>query len=64
MGLECQARESGLPSEGLGQPLMGFQVGRQVEVAWPGRLRRCESLPEAVAFGCEVPKQPRPTHHP
>lgn len=38
-GLECQARESGLSSEGLGQPLMGFQVGLQiVEAAWPGRF--------------------------
>ena len=25
-------RESGLPSEGVSQPLMGFHVGRQVEM--------------------------------
>lgn len=64
MSFECQDRESGLPSEGVGQPLMGFHMGRQIEVVWPGRLWRFRSLSEEVALDVSVPKQPRLTHLP
>lgn len=62
MSFECQDRKSGLPSEGVGEPLMGFHVGRQAEVVWPGRLWRFRSLSEEVALDVSGPKQPRLTH--
>lgn len=60
-GLECQARASGLSSEGLGQPMVDFQVGWQVVVvAQLGRLQRSQSLPEGVALDVGSPAIPAP----
>lgn len=63
MSFECQDRESGLPSESVGEPLMGFTWGGRQRVVWPGRLWRCRSLSEeGRCMDVSGPKQPRLTH--